>query len=320
MPSFILALIVFIFIIIFKKQIKQFLCRLYNLIENKIIKPFFNNHQKLRKIIKDRFDKNNKYGLKLTIFLTLILICVIWFISIGEGYINQELIYQYDFKLNNLFLFFRNQNLTNIFTFITNIADPKMILIGTVLFSVFLYISKNKEYLFPFFISIGSTTILDYVLKFAFNRPRPSMSLYIESNASFPSGHSSIIVAFIGFICYFIVKNSKKNKALYIITCIVICLLVGVSRLYLGAHYLSDILGGFLLGSVSLLSSICISELFFINNSKEKRIKNLYLFVLIFIVILIFFTILFKRTINSDKISFQNDIYDNNLKYLSFYK
>jgi len=325
-PSILLILLALI--IIFRKSIKQFLLWLYNLLidvfksilktisSNKIIKAFFDNHPRFKKFLNDRFDKNSKYGLKLTIFLFTILICIIWFISIGEGYINQELVFQYDLRLNNLFLFFRDQHLINIFTFITNIADPKMILAGAALFSIFLYISKNKEYIFPFFISIGSASILDSILKIIFNRPRPSISFYAESNASFPSGHATIVVAFFGFICYFLIKNSKKNrnKILYIIAFVIISALVGFSRLYLGAHYLTDVLGGFLLGLISLLSSICISELFFIKNNKNKNLKNFYLFVLAFILLLISFTLLFKQKINPLKVSFLKNI---NMQYVN---
>ena len=80
-------------------------------------------------------------------------------------------------------------------------------------------------------------------------RPRPTEHRIIdESGYSFPSGHSMVSAAFYGFLIYLIYKN-VKNKYLKwgLITILsLLVFLIGVSRIYLGVHYTSDVLAGFL--------------------------------------------------------------------------
>lgn len=109
-------------------------------------------------------------------------------------------------------------------------------------------------------ISVGCNIFLVYLLnillKSVFLIPRPdSFRLIEESGYSFPSGHAMVSVAFYGLFIYYIYKfiKSKKIKIGLILLNILIILLIGFSRIYLGVHNFSDILGGYLIGIFYLL-------------------------------------------------------------------
>ena len=116
-------------------------------------------------------------------------------------------------------------------------------------------IIKNKKIGFLIGINLITITILNQLFKFILQRPRPTEYRIInETGYSFPSGHSMISMAFYGFLIYLIYKYVKNKKLKYIsITLIsILIIFIGISRIYLGVHYTSDVLGGFLL-SISYL-------------------------------------------------------------------
>ena len=114
---------------------------------------------------------------------------------------------------------------------------------------------KNKKIGVSIFSNLVIVTILNQLLKRILQRPRPTEYRIIEETGySFPSGHSMISMAFYGYLIYLIYKY-VKNKYIKWISIVVLSLLIctiGISRIYLGVHYTSDVLGGFLI-SISYL-------------------------------------------------------------------
>jgi F0F1-type ATP synthase assembly protein I len=120
-------------------------------------------------------------------------------------------------------------------------------------------------------------------------------------------------VAFFGFICYFLVRNSNKlnKKIIYITFSILLAIAICFSRIYLGVHYLSDVMAGFLLGLFSLFIAIGISERFFIKENEKKisyNFKNYYIFYILFLISVLSFTLIFEHEISPLKISPTNTI------------
>ena len=98
-------------------------------------------------------------------------------------------------------------------------------------------------------------TVLNQLLKFIFERPRPEeYRLIQETGYSFPSGHSMVSMAFYGLIAYWIWKNVKKPTLKWALCILLAVLIIGIgtSRIYLGVHYTSDVMAGFCI-SVSYL-------------------------------------------------------------------
>lgn len=158
-----------------------------------------------------------------------------------------------------------NSNITAIMIFISFLGSA-ITLITLALASIFLV--KDKKYSKLIMLNLALSFILNRILKLIIARPRPPrLRLVIENGYSFPSGHSMVSFAFYGFLIYLINKNLKNKKIKYplIILLSLLILLIGISRIYLGVHYVTDVLGGYIIGLIYLIV--------FIKILKKKKIK-----------------------------------------------
>ncbi len=147
----------------------------------------------------------------------------------------------------------RSEPLTVIMKVITNLSSAYVLIaiaIGTLLFI------KNKKIGLCVTGNLVIATLLNQLLKYIIQRPRPEgYRLIAESGYSFPSGHSMVSMAFYGLIIYLIWKM-VKNKRIKYVACGILGFLIpmiGFSRIYLGVHYASDVIGGFAISIVYLL-------------------------------------------------------------------
>ena len=157
----------------------------------------------------------------------------------------------------NTIIYFKNDNLTNFFKIITLFGGEYVILLIT--FS-FLFI-KNKKYFISLFVDMLLIILFNYFLKLFFLRERPiNLMIINETGYSYPSGHSMIAVSFYGFILFLIWKMNIKKSYKYIFTILIIILifLIGISRIYLGVHFPSDVIGGYSISLCYLIIYISI--------------------------------------------------------------
>ena len=145
----------------------------------------------------------------------------------------------------------------------------------TFLSAVSFYIHKHTARILPLLVAIGGSTITTYILKHIFYRARPiAEALYLETGSSLPSGHATAAMALYGFLIYAIWKHDKHHlKNPLIIFLAVLIVLVGISRLYLGVHYVSDVLAGYAVGFVWLLLSIKLHK--YLLHRQQIKINNL---------------------------------------------
>lgn len=152
-----------------------------------------------------------------------------------------------------------NDSLTKVNKCFTFLGSTLFIIILSVFFFFFYLFKKRKNCSFIIASTIIISTILNNVIKLIIRRERPLvLALVNEKSFSFPSGHTMASTALYGILLYFVIKSNlnKKVKIFLSIILVLIPLLVGVSRIYLGAHYASDVLGGFILSS-SLVLGVC---------------------------------------------------------------
>ncbi len=162
-------------------------------------------------------------------------------------------------------MYLRNPFLTAIMKFITTLGGAPVLITISLISIVIL---KNKKIGICITGNLINITILNIVLKNTVQRPRPEgYRLINETGYSFPSGHSMVNTAFYGLIIYFIYKN-VKNIALRNALCIllgILILLIGISRIYLGVHYASDVIAGLFISLAYLIIVTKIIE----KNKKE---------------------------------------------------
>jgi len=129
---------------------------------------------------------------------------------------------------------------------ITEIHSPVGMAIIATLFGVYLWRAGHHHWTLSLAAALGGGMLINTLLKFTFNRDRPVWDdpLLTLSSASFPSGHTAGATLFYGFVAAYMVWNTRETwRHVIVVTgCTLMVALVGFSRIYLGAHYLSDVL------------------------------------------------------------------------------
>ncbi len=182
----------------------------------------------------------------------ILFVCLIGFLALAEDVFNKEIMIGdiVGYKVISILLI--SDFATPIAKFITNLGGAIFLIVLTVLLFILI---KNKKIGASIFCNLVIVTALNQLLKFILHRPRPTEYRIIEEiGYSFPSGHSMVSMAFYGYLMYLAykyIKNKYLKWTILIVLSILICL-IGISRIYLGVHYTSDVLGGFLI-SISYL-------------------------------------------------------------------
>ena len=151
---------------------------------------------------------------------------------------------------------FISKDMTDLMKFITFLGS-NLFLIGVAVL-ILIVLCRNKKYSFYGYmvaLNLLLSSLLNETLKLFFQRPRPDVLRLVEINGySFPSGHSMIVLSFYGFIIFLCLKYFKHKLKYYFSALLVLIILaIGVSRIYLGVHFASDVIGGFSVGCVWLI-------------------------------------------------------------------
>lgn len=201
--------------------------------------------------MKTKQEKITKFETK-NLKWIILFICVIGFLAIFEDVCEQEIIKLDIIGYNLISKFLITDFVTPIAKIITNLGGAIFLVILTI---VLFIVIKNKKIGIAIILNLFTITFLNLLLKNIIQRPRPTEFRIIdESGYSFPSGHSMVSMAFYGFLIYLVyqyIKNQNLKIALIILLSI-LPILIGISRIYLGVHYTTDVMGGFLV-SISYL-------------------------------------------------------------------
>ena len=165
-----------------------------------------------------------------------------------------------DSATSSFIISIRSPELTNTMNIITNISGSYALIVFTTLFIILI---KKKKYPLAITINLIAVFITSQLAKAIVERDRPLDMLVSAPGYSYPSGHSMVGLAYFSFLSYLVIKYipNKIVKIILPIVFTITILLVGFSRIYLGVHYLSDVLAGFLLGAIYLIIFINIYPL-----------------------------------------------------------
>ena len=173
----------------------------------------------------------------------------------------------FDTSIYNVISVIKNPTTTSVMKFISFFANPLFCILSIIL--IFLII-KNKNIGKLYTLNLIFAFALNTIIKLIFERERPiEINLIDEIGYSFPSAHAMISLCLYGFLSYLLVKSKlpKYYKVFGVTFMVILTILIGLSRIYLGVHFASDVLGGFACGMVFLVTYIKIM--------RNRIIKNL---------------------------------------------
>lgn len=160
----------------------------------------------------------------------------------------------------------RTEALTVFFGAITHLGDVWFSIFAASLICFFLYTSGARRYVPELFVIAVGSALTVWVLKILFAMPRPldPIALITIDSFSFPSGHAAAAATLYGFLIWIIVGAGKIDRVRMLVAAIFfsVIVLVGFSRLYLGVHYLSDVIAGYFVGFVWLGIGILLARHF----------------------------------------------------------
>jgi undecaprenyl-diphosphatase len=232
-------------------------------ISNPDVQKIIKKHPRIFAFIKRRFSRKRFSGLPLTlIFFAFIYAASLLFGIIEDIITLDPIVAAADIRVANLFYAFRNMELIKFFTWVTLLGKWEIVISGAITSTIILWFWRKKTYALALWVTLFGSEILNLLGKFTFHRPRPEIAYYAEHGFSFPSGHATIALAFYGFLTYIILRETKKwgRKATILFCGLIVILSIGLSRLYLGVHYVSDVWGGYLSGLLFLIIGIALVE------------------------------------------------------------
>ncbi|MBM7605142.1 undecaprenyl-diphosphatase [Metabacillus crassostreae] len=162
---------------------------------------------------------------------------------------------------------------------ITELGSAWFLTTMSVICILIIWLRNREVWVISFFIiAVGGGGLLIRILKYIYQRERPSINSAIDAiGYSFPSGHGMGSLIFYGFLTYIILGNikSKAIKWSTVILVSILVLLIGLSRVYLGAHYPSDVAAGYLAGAVWLMFNISALEWLKIQSQNKNSTKSM---------------------------------------------
>jgi undecaprenyl-diphosphatase len=190
------------------------------------------------------FRKYHLYVLSLNVLSLYV------FSKMVEDVIDMESIAKLDVWLNQKIILLWSSPLNEIMIFITNIASPLNLFLFSVLLFILLIVKKKWYHLLLLVFGMAGGAIFELLVKFLMQRERPVNALIDASGYSFPSTHAAMAVIFFSIVLYAF-KDDIRNKivrVLFVSGMTTTVILVGLSRVYLNVHWLSDVIAGFALG------------------------------------------------------------------------
>ncbi|RDV14164.1 PAP2 family protein [Pontibacter diazotrophicus] len=235
-------------------------------------------YPKLSQFVVNRFNPKVFVGLPLTLVLLVSAVNMVLLSELTESVLESEWIVTFDTEFTSLLYNMRSDTLSIVFYTFTLLGEREAVfIIGGVASAIFLY-RRNYVALFAFWLTLAGVGLTTRYGKTFISRERPTdVAYYVVEHFSFPSGHATTAIALYGLLAYFLCRHYQAHaqRKLLLWLAAILILLVGFSRIYLGVHYLSDVLAGFLLGTLWLLVGISLVEVMLYRKKRRDVRKGL---------------------------------------------
>ena len=222
--------------------------------------------------LRRRLTPGQYLGLHLTLGLALAAGFLWLFGGLAEDVLTNDPLVRYDRAIAAYLHSLATPPLTTFFLIVTALGSIEaIVLLGVVVSAAFAW-RRRWLYLGTWLAAVGGGVVLNQLLKGLFARPRPFFEhpLLVETSYSFPSGHAMESLVVYGMLAYFALlalKTWRARTAVVFGTALLV-LLIGLSRMYLGVHYFSDVLAGYAAGGVWLCALITGAET--VRRGKER--------------------------------------------------
>ncbi|MBI4837176.1 MAG: phosphatase PAP2 family protein [Candidatus Portnoybacteria bacterium] len=243
--------------------------------------------------VEKRLSLANPYGFYFSIGIILSAVAFFYFFALTQDILAKDPFVEADIRFMNLVAALRSVAAAKILLLFTYLGNWQFIISLGVITAIAMVLLKEKRKLIFLIIGVAGGELLYTVFKLLLHRTRPDIgfSLIPRNGYAFPSGHATMSLIFYGMIGYGFLKKFKKRwlKPPLVILAIVLIFLVGFSRIYLGAHWVSDVLAGWAFGAAFLILLITFfkQQERFKPETKVKSIlsKKSILFVIVFLLI-----------------------------------
>lgn len=170
------------------------------------------------------------------------------FLELADEVLEKEAIF-FDSIISGIIVSFRSPPLTDVMIGLSFLGGNYFLGLAIITTIILLWKKHRKDAIMFGFIFLSGVG-LNLILKEIFQRPRPEESLIVESLYSFPSGHAMNSFVFYAALTYFVFWHMKNRKLGWILSigAGVLIFAIGISRIYLGVHYASDVIAGFFAG------------------------------------------------------------------------
>lgn len=194
--------------------------------------------------------KKNKVIAIEVVLVSIIIILAYWILT--KDYL------PFDKPVMNFFYNHRTPGMNTLVESLTYLGNWEAITVIVLLLLAF--DTTRVKYGYSMAIAAIGSTILNKLLKIIVRRPRPESTMFLieQGGFSFPSGHATAALAVYGLLIYLVLINvrQKNKRRQYIVLLVIAMIAICISRMYLGVHYPSDIIGGICVGAIVMAACI----------------------------------------------------------------
>lgn len=224
------------------------------------IASWLEHHPKTVCWVAARVDRSAFTGLPLTFLSVLIVyIGVVW-IDTAVDFTLDASMAALDMRLAELIHHFWSPVPIRIASWITALGGARVVAPLVAVALIWLMQSGRRALAAGLTLSVLGSTLTVSLLKNAFGRPRSPLGYFVETSGSFPSGHAAASVAAYGMLIYVLWRTRVLRAETALLLGGLVAFAIGVSRIYLIEHYLSDVLNGWLVGALWLTIGIAVAE------------------------------------------------------------
>ncbi len=219
-------------------------------------------HPRTVRMLAARADRSHFRGLPLTLLGASFAYLLLLFGGLIEDVVTADPIVALDHSVAEVVAAVRTPVWIFASTWISGLEAWPVVLATLAAAAVWFWRSGRRAYLLPLLVSVVGSTAFAFLGKIAVHRARPPEAVVGVLSYAFPSAHATLAVSLYGVLAYVWIRGPRSWPARVNVffLWVLLGLLMGASRIVLGVHYLSDVLGGYLLGGLWLLVAVVWSE------------------------------------------------------------